>query len=83
MERQIPRLTNGRRNTAAANLFPFMQTKPTTPKPAGGTRPARLKPGHYWAAIWPNGRQLWGDTVKRNVERAARGTGLRIVQIPQ
>jgi hypothetical protein len=73
------------RSPIAPSLLPpdFMQTKPTTPKPAGGTRPARLKPGHYWAAIWPNGRQLWGDTVKRNVERAARGTGLKIVQIPQ
>jgi hypothetical protein len=78
MDRQIPRLTNGRRNTAAANLFPFMQTKSNPSKPS-----ARLKPGYYWAAIWPNGRQLWGDTVKRNVERAARGTCLKIVQIPQ
>lgn len=52
-------------------------------KPTGGTRPARLKPGHYWAALWPNGRQLWGDTVRRNVERASRGTGCRIVQLPK
>jgi len=55
-----------------------MQTKSNPSKPS-----ARLKPGYYWAAIWPNGRQLCGDTVKRNVERAARGTGLRIVQLPQ
>ena len=55
----------------------------TNTKPTGDTRPARLKPGHYWAALWPNGRQLWGDTVRRNVERACRGTGCRIVQLPK
>lgn len=41
----------------------------------------KIKPGHYWAAIWPDGRQLWGSTVRREVERAARGTSAKIVQL--
>ena len=60
-----------------------MKNQTTNTKPTGGARPARLKPGHYWAALWPNGRQLWGDTVRRNVERASKGTSARIVQLPK
>jgi len=33
----------------------------------------KLPRGFYWAAIDNRGRQVWGDTVKRNVERAAKG----------
>ena len=42
----------------------------------------RIRKGYYWAAIWPNGRQLWGASTRREVERAARGTGCRIIQRP-
>jgi len=45
----------------------------------GGRPPKeKLKPGHYWAAIDHHGKQVWGDTVRRNVERAAGG--LPIIQ---
>ena len=43
----------------------------------------RLKRGNYWAAVWPNGRQLWGSTVRREVERVAKGTGAKIIQKPK
>ena len=33
----------------------------------------KLPRGFYWAAIDNRGRQVWADTVKRNVERAAKG----------
>jgi len=33
----------------------------------------KLPRGSYWAAVDNRGRQVWGDTVKRNVERAAKG----------
>ena len=66
-------------------LLPDTHT-PSNTKPSDGMQSARknkLKPGNYWAAVWPNGRQLWGDTVRRNVERAAKGTNARIVQLPR
>lgn len=43
----------------------------------------RLKPGNYWAAIWPNGKQLWGSTVRRECVRASKGTSARVVQRPK
>ena len=46
-------------------------------------RQKRCSRGYYWAAIWPDGRQLWGSTVRREVERAARGTRASIVQLPK
>jgi hypothetical protein len=33
----------------------------------------KLPRGSYWAAVDNRGRQVWGDTVRRNVERAAKG----------
>ena len=33
----------------------------------------KLPRGYYWAAIDNRGRQVWGDTVRRKVERAAKG----------
>lgn len=50
-------------------------TKMNTPKNTS----KRLPKGHHYAAIWPNGRQLWADPVKRNVVRAAHGTSAHIV----
>lgn len=44
------------------------------------TKRNKLKPGHYWAAIDNRGRQVAGDAVRRNVERAAKGM-FKIVQI--
>jgi hypothetical protein len=33
----------------------------------------KLPRGFYWAAVDNRGRQVWGDTVKRKVVRAAKG----------
>lgn len=46
------------------------------------TKRNKLKPGHYWAAVDNRGKQIAGDTVRRNVVRAAKGL-FRIVQLPK
>lgn len=33
----------------------------------------KLPRGFYWAAVDNRGREVWADSVKRNVERAAKG----------
>lgn len=46
------------------------------------TKRNKLKPGHYWAAVDNRGRQVAGDTGRRNVERASKGM-FKIVQLPK
>lgn len=33
----------------------------------------KLPRGFYWAAVDNRGREVWADSVRRNVERAAKG----------
>ena len=40
----------------------------------------KLPRGSYWSAVDNRGRQIWGDTVKRHVERATKGL-FRIVAL--